>query len=641
MTEEKKNKNDEPTQAKVGVYICYCGGNISDHVDVETVRDRVEGLPGVAVARTNMFMCSDPGQEMIMEDLKSGAVNRVVVASCAPSLHENTFRSALARAGANPYIYDHANIREQVSWVHHGEKATNKATRLVAAAAAKAERLEPLEPIRVDARPHATVIGGGIAGLRAAKDLAGRGIEVALIEKSPFLGGRVAGLDRVAPTGDRSEDLVKELAGEVLEDPNITVHTCSSVASFEGYVGNFRLGLKTEPPRAGLESGNPGDITRKPPEPGAYVPFSGVYPRTIPEIAETLSLETGVVVLATGFRPYVPRRGEYGYGEFAEVVTLSDLIRILAEAPDGDRLIINGREIRSMAMIHCVGSRQIPGIHPEDETGHLNEYCSRTCCTASLDAAHRIRTSHPGTHVYEFYRDIRTYGRGQEELYNDTARSGVVFLRFEAEDAPEVLQGEESEGYPLRVKVRDTLTFGEEVEVPADLAVLATGMEPTGISELIEMMKLPVGMDRFLLEVHPKLRPVELPQTGLLLAGTCQAPMDVGEVCNAAGAAAAKAAALLGRGYVELDPFVAQVAPARCKGTGACVEACLVDGALRMVDEQVEGKTMRRAEVTPALCTGCGACVAVCPENAIHINGWTLEQYDAMVDRIVAAKETA
>ncbi|MGD8385498.1 MAG: CoB--CoM heterodisulfide reductase iron-sulfur subunit A family protein [Desulfobacteraceae bacterium] len=636
MTEEKKNKNAEPTQAKVGVYICYCGGNISDHVEVETVRDRVEHLPGVSVARTNMFMCSDPGQEMIMEDLKSGAVNRIVVASCAPSLHENTFRSALARAGANPYIYDHANIREQVSWVHHGEEATNKATRLVAAAAAKAERLEPLEPIRVDARPHATVIGGGIAGLRAAKDLAGRGIEVALIEKTPFLGGRVAELDRVAPTGDRAEDLVKELAGEVLEDPNITVHTCSSVASFEGYVGNFRLGLKTEPPRIGMEPVDPGSGARN-----AYVPFSGVCPQPIPEAAETLSLETGVVVLATGFRPYVPRRGEYGYGEFAEVVTLSDLIRILAEASDGDCLIVNGRKIRSIAMIHCVGSRQIPGIHPDDETGHLNEYCSRTCCTASLDAAHRIRISHPGTHVYEFYRDIRTYGRGQEELYNDTAKSGVVFLRFEAEDAPEVLQGEESEDYPLRVKVRDTLTFGEEVEVPADLVVLATGMEPTGISELVEMMKLPVGMDRFLLEVHPKLRPVELPQTGLLLAGTCQAPMDVGEVCNAAGAAAAKAAALLGRGYVELDPFVAQVDPARCKGSGACVEACLVDGALRMVEEQVEGKTVRRAEVTPALCTGCGACVAVCPENAIDINGWTLEQYDAMVDRIVAADEAA
>ncbi len=643
MKEEKKNRDAEPTQAKVGVYICHCGGNISDHVDVEAVRDRVEGLPGVAVARTNMFMCSDPGQQMIMEDLKSGAVDRIVVASCAPSLHEATFRNTLIRAGRNPYIYDHANIREQVSWVHHGDAATDKATRLVGAAAAKAERLEPLEPIRVDARRHATVIGGGIAGLRAAKDLAGRGIEVALIEKSPFLGGRLAQLDRVAPTGDRAEDLVADLAGQVLEDPSITVHTCSTVVSFEGYVGNFTLGLKKEPPRfhRKAEAGEGSGSGRKEPVPGSYVSFQGVFPKPVPEASENLTLETGVIVLATGFTSYVPRRGEYGYRDFEEVITLTDLIRILAEAPEGDRLTVRGREIRSVAMIHCVGSRQIPGIHPEDETGHLNEYCSRTCCTATLNAAHRIREIHPRTHVYEFYRDIRTYGRGQEELYNDTARSGVVFLRFEADDAPEVLEGDRSGGYPLRVKVKDTLTFGEEVEVPADLVVLATGMEPAGITELVDMMKLPVGMDRFLLEVHPKLRPVELPTAGMLLAGTCQAPMDVGEACNAAGGAAAKAAALLGRGHVELDPFVARVDPGKCKGTGACIEACLVSGALIMVETKIDGKAERRAEVTPALCIGCGACVAVCPENAIDINGWTLGQYEAMVDRIVAADSAA
>ena len=206
-----------------------------------------ENLPGVAVARTNMFMCSDPGQELIMEDLKNGTVDRVVVASCAPSLHETTFRNALARVGANPYIYEHANIREQVSWVHHGETATAKATRLVSAAAAKAGLLEPLEPIRVDAKPHATVIGGGIAGLRAAKDLADRGIEVVVIEKTPFLGGQTARLDRLAPTGEKAADIVADLVDQVLADPAITIHACSVVESFEGYVGNFKLGVKKQP----------------------------------------------------------------------------------------------------------------------------------------------------------------------------------------------------------------------------------------------------------------------------------------------------------------------------------------------------------------------------------------------------------
>ena len=212
----------------------------------------------------------------------------------------------------------------------------------------------------------------------------------------------------------------------------------------------------------------------------------------------------------------------------------------------------------------------------------------------------------------------------------------MVFLRFEAEESPQVIDNSASSDFPLRVKVKDTLTFGEEVDVPADLVVLATGMEPTGIPELVEMMKLPVGTDRFLLEVHPKLRPVELPQAGILLAGTCQAPMDVGEACNAAGGAAVKAAALLGRGYVELDPFVAEVDLEKCKGSGACVEACLADGALQLVQIEVDGRQVQRAQVTPALCLGCGACVAVCPENAIDVNGWTLKQYEAMVDRIVA-----
>jgi heterodisulfide reductase subunit A2 len=341
-------------------------------------------------------------------------------------------------------------------------------------------------------------------------------------------------------------------------------------------------------------------------------------------------------VLATGFKPYRPRQGEYGYREFPEVVTLPELIRLLAEAPSGDTLVVHGRPIRSAAMIHCVGSRQIPGIHEENEGGYLNEYCSRTCCTATLHAADLIRQSFPKTRVFDFYRDIRTYGRGQEELYTQAAKDQVVFFRFEAGEEPQVLKNPHPTGHPLLVKARDVLTFGEEVEVPADLVVLAVGQEPNNIADLVEKMKIPVGADRFLQEVHPKLRPVEVSVAGILLAGTCQAPFDVGETCSAAGAAAVKAAAVLTRGFVTLDPFVAEVDLSKCQGTGACVEACLSPGALEMAEMIVDGEKVRRARVNPALCLGCGACVAVCPENAINIQGWTLKQYEAMVDMFVS-----
>jgi len=636
MVDENKPA-EAHSERKVGVYICHCGGNISDHVDVNEVCEKARQIPGVVVARTNMFMCSDPGQELIMEDIKSGAVDRVVVASCAPSLHETTFRSALARAGVSPYIYEHANIREQVSWVHHGQPATAKATRLVAAAAAKAEKLEPLEPIRVEALRHATVIGAGMAGLKAAMDLAQRGIAVALIEKSPFLGGRTAQLDRLSPTGDSAAELISQLARKVLNHPAISVHHCAEVTGFEGYIGNFKLQVAQRPPESAEDLANLATLRQAGNGPGSFTPFVGVLPAPIPETAADLAIDTGVIVLATGFMPYRPRVGEYGFGEFEDVVTLPQFLRMLAEnEASGKFLEVNGRTIRNIALIHCVGSRQIPGIHEEDENGRLNEYCSRTCCSATLHAANQVRSKYPGTHVFEFFRDIRAYGRGQEELYTEAARNKVLFLRFEADSPPVVSRTPALGSSPLRVKVHDTLTFGEELEVPADLVVLAVGMEPTDVNDLVDMMKLPVGADRFLLEVHPKLRPVELSVAGILLAGTCQAPMDAGEASAAASAAAVKASALLARGYVELDPFVAEVDLDKCQGSGACVEACLREGALSLVELDVGGQKVKRAQVTPALCLGCGACVAVCPENAIEVKGWTLKQYEAMVDMIVA-----
>ena len=580
-----------------------------------------------------MFMCSDPGQQLIQEDIKSGKVDRVVVASCAPSLHELTFRNAIKRADMSPYLYEHANIREQVSWVHAGEKATRKAATLVAAAVAKARNLEPLSPIRVDARRHATVIGGGVAGLRAALDLSRRGIAVTLVEKTPFLGGQVAKLDRLVPTGETAEAVIRQLSEAALSNPQIEICTCTQVIRSEGYVGNFKLTLNRRPPERSIQTAAAGGLDLNALAPGSFIPFAGVFPEALPADGREWVLETGVIVFATGFQPYAPQEGEYGYLKQPEVITLPELIRQMAEGhPSGRRLSVGGREIRRVAFIHCVGSRQIPGIHEPGPDGRLNEYCSRTCCSAILQAAVRIRETYPDTHVFEYYRDIRTYGRGQEEVYDRAANANVIFFRYEPE-APPVVERAGGKDFPLRIRVNDTLTFGEELTAEVDLVVLAVGMEPSPIAELVEALKLPVGVDRFLQEVHPKLRPVEVANTGILLAGTCQAPMDVGEACAAAQAAAAKGTSLLVKGFVELDPFVAEVRAELCTGHGACAGVCPIEGAITLTEAADQG---RKARVNPALCTGCGICVPECPENAIEVKGWTLKQYEEMVDAIVA-----
>ena len=633
MTAKGKDKKAEG-EAKVAVYICHCGGNISDQVDVEKLEALARDLPGVTVARRDMFMCSDPGQNKIIEDLKSGEADRVVIASCSPSLHESTFRNAVMRGGVNPYMYEHANIREQCSWVHHGEAATRKAAGLVAAAVGKARHLEPLEPIHMDAVDHVTVVGGGISGLKSARDLAARGLRVALIENTPFLGGNVAQLDRLFPTNEPAGELLQELVDEVRARPEIEILTCAEVTESEGYVGSFTLQVTRTPPTAEEELERLRTIDAAGTGEGRFVPFVGILPEAAPAEEETRGITTGAVILATGFRHYSPPKGLYGYGEHPEVITLPDLIRLMAEKEDsGGMLEVNGRPIKAMAMIRCVGSRQIPGIHEPDENGNLNEHCSRACCTATLQADREVKEKYPDTVIYDFYRDIRAYGRGHEEFYVGASNDGVLFLRFEPDGQPVVGPASDPD-YALSVTAKDTLLSGQELDVPVDLVVLSVGMVPSDVSGLIDKMKLPVGADRFLLEVHPKLRPVELANTGVLLAGTCQAPMDSTEASEGATAAAVKAAALLAKGHVELDPYVAKVDTELCEGTGACVAECPHPGCVTLVDApDGKGKT---AEINPALCTGCGMCVAVCPNVAIEVNGWTLRQYEAMVDAIVA-----
>ncbi len=442
------------------------------------------------------------------------------------------------------------------------------------------------------------------------------------LKKSPYLGGHVARLDILSPTNIEAKKIIISLVKEVLSHSNIDVYTCATLENFSGYIGNFNLSVNIKRPDYMDESVLKDKILDN----AYYVDFKGIYIESNIQNKD-IHIETGAIVLATGFKSYEPRAGEYGYKNFKEVITLPELILLLSEkavSSDG-YLKINGRKIRSLAFIHCVGSRQIPGIDQEKEDGTLNEYCSRVCCSTILNYANKIKAQYPNTQVYDLYRDIRTYGRFQEELYTRASENRVKFIRFEPAEKPQVEKG--ILDYPLLIKVKDTLTFNEELGIPVDLVVLGVGMEPKPIPEIINLLKVPIGNDGFLQEVHPKLRPVETSVDGVVLAGTAQAPMDTSEVSNSASCASVKVSALLGKGYVEVDPFIAEVDKGKCKGHGKCIEACLRDGALIMKD----GK----AEVVPALCAGCGACVPACPEGAIQIAGSTLEQYEAMVDMIV------
>ena len=672
MNTEETNK-----KIRVGVYVCHCGGNISDVVDVEKVRQVLEVNENVTVSRRDMFMCSNAGQELIEKDIKDGKIDRVIVASCSPSLHEMTFRGATRRGGLNEFLYEQVNIREQDSWVHshNHDLATEKAIRLVRGGVAKALKLDPLDTIKVMTKKRVAVIGGGVAGLRSALSIADTGIPVDLVERSPFLGGQVAALDHVFPTGETAKDFLLPLIGKVINHKLITVHLNTIIEKSSGYIGNFELELKTL-----HSSGVVGFI--KPEEfriamkacpvviPGSYlpdgsaqkaisIPQSGNYPHSptidwnyctkcgeckkaldntsqiqIEDVkTSSSSLTVGVLVFSTGYEHYVPWEGEYGYGNYPNVITLPQFDQMMGiEGRLKRKMEWKGKEINSIVFIHCVGSRQVEVINKPGQNcnGKLNEYCSRVCCTASLQGAKDVKFHYPNISVYNIYQDIRTYGRYQEErYYAESSKNGVIFLKYLAEEPPKVQQ---TKGNRLLVKVKDQLTFGEELEVPTDLVVLGVGMVPRDQSKLIDQFKLPIGTDRFLLEVHPKLRPIELAISGIMLAGTAQAPMDINETVSAALAASSKAAIILSKDFTELEPYVALVDPEICTGTGLCVQECEYEGAIAMVETNVQGQLLRRAQVNPALCKGCGACVAVCPTpKAIDIRGYTLESIQDMI----------
>jgi heterodisulfide reductase subunit A len=571
---------------RLGVYVCQCGGNISDYVDVDKVVAAIEHEPDVVIARSAMFTCSDATQQEIVQDAAEQQLDGLVVASCSPKLHTYTFRDVAKRAGINPFEYTQVNLREQCSWTHTDDHdgATEKAIRLVRAGINRTRLTVPLEPIVVETTPKSLVVGGGIAGLRAALGMAEIGLSVFLVEKEADLGGWVAGFAEMYPHGRNGRELTSQLIAAVRSRPEITVFTRAEVMSKSGTFGNYQVTIA-------LQGDRP----------------------------ETITVDVGSVVVATGFEAYEPASGEFGYGSDG-VVTLPQFKKMVDDA-DGP-LQYDGRPVKTVVYIYCVGSRQAGS----GENEHTD--CSRYCCTAAIHAALQVaKKSDSGVRQYHLYRDLRSYGK-YELLWVESRERGSLYLRFPDDEPPRV-ESMEAEN-KLRVTTRDLLTDGEEIAIPADLVVLVTGMVPRQNDDLVNALKIPVGKDGFFNEVHPKLRPVETVVDGLLICGACQSPKNSAESVASGLAATTQSGALLKRGFAELDPMVAVVATDTCTWCGKCLEACRYDAIQQL---QVDGRVV--AAVTKTACKGCGACVPVCPVDAIDLEGYTDAEIKAMIDGLL------
>ncbi len=566
---------------RIGVFICHCGLNIAGTVDVEAVAEALRHDPQVAYATTYKYMCSQPGQDLIRQAIAEQNLDGVVVAACSPAMHETTFRKASASAGLNPYRCEIANIREQCSWVHQNEpaEATLKATEIVRTMVAKTARDEPLHPLSMPITRRALVLGGGLAGLQAALDIADAGYPVVLVERSDHLGGKLAELSGIYLNFRGGPELLAEKVRGVREHRLIQIHLETELASLEGYIGNFRARLKP--------AGAPDDAAGEP-------------------------LEIGAVVVATGFDLFPMRLlGEYGAGRYPDVVSGLDFERMLAQ-PDGLRRPSDGKEPKEVVFVQCVRSRDPQRGVP---------YCSRICCMYTAKQARLFRQRVPDGHATVFYIDIRSAGKGYEEFVQAAMQEdGILYLRGRvAKVFPE--------GDRTIVWGVDTLT-GRTVEVPADLVVVATAaVSSAGAVELAQRLRVGTDPYGFFSEAHPKLRPVESLTAGIFLAGAAQAPKDIPDTVAQASGAAAKVLALFAQQELVQEPTVAYVIEEICAGCGICIGACPY-GA-RSVDER-----RRVAVVNPALCQSCGACVAACPNKASQIHNWSTDQILAMVDAL-------
>lgn len=646
---------------KIGVYICYCGSNISDYVDVERVRDEMEELEGIKLAKTCMFACADSTQKEMVQDVKEKGLDAIVVASCSPKLHLHTFRNVAIRAGLNPYNYVQVNIREQTSWAHSNtpDQATIKAINMVKSGIARVKHSQNLEPLKISSENTALVIGAGMAGMRAAIELSEMGTKVYLIEREHFVGGRTSQWSRLFTSNESGEEVVKRVYEKVDKDPNITLFTGANLVSLSGTVGDFNIKIKITPRYVSpacktdesielqmqlklamdvcpveVEDDFNFNITKRK---ALYNSFDSEFPHCpaiddknctrcgkcekhfehidFDQKEESLDLNVGAIVVATGFDPYEPEKGEFAYGELENVITLPQFKRLLEI--DEHALVYQNKPIKNIAYIYCVGSRQVEGE---------NKYCSRYCCTSAIHAATHAKDKFKDIHNFHFTRGIRTYGK-QELIYNQALENHDIFLQFNEDEPPKI---EQVNGQTL-VKVNDILTQVEELEAVVDLVVLVTGMVPRKENSIAEILKIPIGRDKFFNEIHPKLKPVETLIDGIFICGACQAPFNISESVKSSLSAASKANALISRGKIELEPTIANINAENCNWCDNCTDICSVDAIIKNTEN---GKVF--AEIDESKCKGCGMCLPVCPENAIDLIGYTEKEIESMIDALVS-----
>ncbi len=664
MTESSEAQSPiaKPEELRIGVYVCHCGLNIAGSVDCEKVAKFASTLPNVVLSVDNRYTCSDQGQDQIKKDIKEHKLNRVVVASCSPRLHEPTFRKACEDAGLNKYLFEMANIREHCSWVHlyDREAATEKAKDLVKMAVAKSALLSPATEAEVPITRKALIIGGGVAGIQASLDLADTGYHVYLVEKEPSIGGMMARIDKTFPTMDCSICILAPKMSDVGHHPDIELLTASEVSEVKGYIGNFRVKVQRKPRYVTKDCSACGECSKVCPitapnefdvglasRHAIYSPFAQAVPATYiidmslclnkdgvivcdkcmkacerqainfemkPEIVD---LETGTIIVATGADVFDPSvLPNYGFGRYPNVISSLEFERLInAGGPSAGHLLRpSDMQIpKSVAFIQCVGSRS-------DRQGHI--YCSNVCCMNTIKDSLLIKEHWPDTEIYVFYVDIRAYGKGFEDLYKRARKAGVKFIRGLPS---EIIQNKNTHNLQL---IGESTLQNERYRINVDMAILSVGLEARKDSEVIQrLLTLSRNQDGFFLEAHPKLRPVDAATGGIFFAGCAEGPKDIKDSVTQASAAAARAGILMAKGKVTVEAITPIAFPEKCKACGLCTKVCPYN-ALTL------DKDAKRVTVIEAACGGCGTCAAECPFGALTQSHFTDQQISSQIDAV-------
>ena len=653
---------------RVGVYVCHCGSNIAGTVDVVDVANWAAeklGRQGVIIAREYKFMCSSLGQELIEKDIKELGLTRVVVAACSPHLHEKTFRTAAKNAGLNPYLVELASIREQVSWVHSDKAvATAKAKAVVSGAVSRVIENRPLEEIKVPINPNTLVVGGGIAGIQSALEIANAGFHVYLVEREPSIGGHMAQFDKTFPTLDCSACILTPRMVEAGTHPNITLLTWSEVTNVAGYVGNFHVTIKKKarfineelctgcgicqekcPKKVIDDVYEAGLGYRK----AVYTPFAQAVPnfpvmdkenctyfikgtckaceKFCPTGAidfnqqdEMLHIDVGNIILATGYDLFDARRvSNYGYGRLPNVFTSLEFERLsnAAGPTSGNIVLRDGKTVpKSVGIIHCVGSRD----------KNFNNYCSVICCMQGLKFAHLVH-ERTGATVYNFYIDMRTAYKAYDEFYQRVLEEGTLFVRGKVAEVTNAARNEREKGR-LIIQCEDTLA-GKQRRIPVDMVILSSGLQPRkDAKEVGKMFGISCSMDGWFTEKHPKLDPVATMTEGIYIVGCAQGPKDIPSSVAQGAAASARVLDKILQKEVALEPIKASVNQELCSGCRICNGLCPFNAITFIEDDNV-------TSINPALCQGCGTCVAACPAGAISGTGFSNEQIIAQIDGLM------